>query len=329
MIHQVVLTLCIAACTAAPTTFYTLPGAVLPHPVMAAPFVYHPLPVFPKIIYDLNSVKQVSAPALETAPAAAKEDAPAEPAAEPVAEPAAVEAAPVAEEAAPAEPVAEPVAVEAAPVAEEAAPAEPVAEPVAVEAAPAAEEPAPAAEEPAPAAEEPAPAAEPAAEEAAPAAEPAAEEAAPVEPAPATDEAAPAEPAPAAEEAAPVAEPVAVEAARVETPAEAKAEVAPAKIYDISTVPQVMAPPLFTYQFVAPAAPLLKYVPYVLPVVWTMTSMITFFPPNETQYIKLHWISWSIVWGTKESKKTNEGGKVVPSGAMVVSSSRSLQNAQR
>ena len=232
MIHQVVLTLCIAACTAAPTTFYTLPGAVLPHPVMAAPFVYHPLPVFPKIIYDLNSVKQVSAPALETAPAAAKEDAPAEPAAEPVAEPAAVEAAPVAEEAAPAEPVAEPVAVEAAP-----------------------------------AAEEPAPAAEPAAEEAAPAAEPAAEEAAPVEPAPATDEAAPAEPAPAAEEAAPVAEPVAVEAAPVETPAEAKAEVAPAKIYDISTVPQVMAPPLFTYQFVAPAAPLLKYVPYVLPVV--------------------------------------------------------------
>ena len=239
MIHQVVLTLCIAACTAAPTTFYTLPGAVLPHPVMAAPFVYHPLPVFPKIIYDLNSVKQVSAPALETAPAAAKEDAPVEPAAEPVAEPAAVEAAPVAEEAAPAEPVAEPVAVEAAP----------------------------AAEEPAPAAEEPAPAAEPAAEEAAPAAEPAAEEAAPVEPAPAADEAAPAEPAPAAEEAAPVAEPVAVEAAPVETPAEAKAEVAPAKIYDISTVPQVMAPPLFTYQFVAPAAPLLKYVPYVLPVV--------------------------------------------------------------
>ena len=232
MIHQVVLTLCIAACTAAPTTFYTLPGAVLPHPVMAAPFVYHPLPVFPKIIYDLNSVKQVSAPALEAAPVVAKEDAPAEPAAEPVAEPAAVEAAPVAEEAAPAEPVAEPVAVEAAP-----------------------------------AAEEPAPAAEPAAEEAAPAAEPAAEEAAPVEPAPAADEAAPAEPAPAAEEAAPVAELVAVEAAPVETPAEAKAEVAPAKVYDISTVPQVMAPPLFTYQFVAPAAPLLKYVPYVLPVV--------------------------------------------------------------
>jgi hypothetical protein len=302
MIHQVVLALCIAACTAAPTTFYTLPGAVLPHPVVAAPFVYHPLPVFPKIVYDLNSVKQVSAPALEVAPAAAKEDAPAEPAAEPVAEPAAVEAAPVAEEAAPSEPAAEPVAVEAAPAAEEPAP---VAEPAAEDTAPAV---------PAPVADEVAPAAEPAA---------AVEESAPV-----ADEVALAaeEAAPAAEEAAPAAEPVAEEAA----PAEAKAEEAPAKVYDINTVPQVIAPPLFTYQFVAPAAPLLKYVPYVLPVVWTMTSIFVFFPPNA-KYIKLHWISWSILWETKESKKKQmkAARSFLRVRCAVVSSWRSLQNAQR